>query len=200
LHQPPGRNPVPRHKENDMGNDNIAIISFYEGWEEDGVGPDGLPLFKPVTRIRKAVPPYTQVDYVAVEDDYDEFPMQYQLFKKAQAARKPAVEGYPLALWPVISQADYQNCVARDIVTVEQLAKLAQRRSTNDIPAPIIELAKRAAKMIELQSSVGRFETVITDLTAQRDQMAAELKEANATISAQNSLIGQLRQSPAKVA
>lgn len=179
-----------------MANDNIAIISFYEGWTEDGVGPDGLPMFREVVMIRKAVPPLTQVDYVATESDFEEFPEPYKLFLKSQGARKPAVKGYPLALWPAISTADFKSCSARDIVTVEQLAQLANRRP-DQLPPPILELAKRAKKLIELQGSVGKFEAVISQLTAERDQLATELKEANAAISAQNSLIAMQRGAPA---
>lgn len=170
--------------------ENIAIIRFYEGWEADGVGSDGLPLFREVVMIRKSVPPLTQVDYVATEADFEEFPLPYQAFQKEQGARRPAVKGYPLALWPVISAADFKTLAARDIVTVEQLAALANRRP-DQLPAPIIELAKRAKKMVELQASTGKFEAIIDKLTAERDSIAADLKEANATISAQNSLLSR---------
>jgi len=171
-----------------MASDNIAFINFYEGWAEDGVGVDGLPMFSEVVMIRKSVPPLTQVDYVATPEDFAEFPGPYQRFLQEQGARKPAVKGYPLAIWPAISAADFKSCAARDIVTVEQLAALASNRS-QVVPPPILELAKRAKKMVELQGSIGKFEAVISQLTAERDQMAADLKEANATISAQNTLL-----------
>lgn len=170
--------------------ENIAIIRFYEGWEEDGVGADGLPLFREVVMIRKSVPPLTQVDYVATTADFEEFPLPYQMFLKEQGARKPSVKGYPLALWPVISAADFKSLAARDIVTVEQLAALANRHGT-DLPPPILELAKRAKKMVELQAQVGKFEALVDKLTAERDGIAADLKEANATISAQNAMLSR---------
>jgi hypothetical protein len=176
-----------------VSNDNIAIINFIEGWEQDGVGVDGLPMFRPVVKIRKSVPPLTEVEYVATEEDFAEFPLPYQRFLKEQGSRRPEVEGYPLALWPVISPSDFKVLAARDIVTVEQLAKIADRRDTSTVPAPIVELAKRAKQMIELQGQVGKFEALITDLVSQRDQIAADLKEANATITAQNSLINNMR-------
>lgn len=175
--------------------DNIALISFFEGWEQSGTGKDGMPLFREVVKIRKSVPPLTQVEYLATEADFEEFPLQYQLFRKQQGARRPEVEGYPLALWPVISPADFQNCAAREIYTVEQLAKLA---TSKDVPPPIVELAKRAKKLVELQASTGKFEVIISELTAERDALAAELKDANATISALNAQISVLR--PARAA
>jgi hypothetical protein len=173
-----------------MASDNIAIVRFYEGWQQDGVGPDGLPLFREVVMIRKSVPPLTEVDYVADPADYEEFPAPYQLFLKEQGARKPSAAGYPLALWPVVSPADFKSLAARDIVTVEQLAALANKRAA-DIPASILELAKRAKKMIELQGSIGKFEALVDKLTAERDSIAAELREANATISAQNAMLAR---------
>jgi hypothetical protein len=181
-----------------VSTDNIAIITFTEGWEEDGVGPDGLPLFKEVIKIIKAVPPLTRVEYVATPEDFEEFPGPYQLFRKQQGARRPEVKGYPLALWPVISPAEFQMLSARDIVTVEQLAQIANKRGDATVPAAIIELAKRAKKLVELQGSIGKFEAVINQLTGERDEMAAQLKEANATIAAQNQMINTMR--PAKVA
>jgi hypothetical protein len=173
--------------------DNIAIIKFEEGWEQDGVGGDGMPLYKPVLKIRKSVPPCTEVCYVATPEDREEFPEAYRHFEKQQEGRRPNVEGYPLALWPVIAPADYQNCAAREIYTVEQLAQLANKRSGNDIPPPVLELAKRAKKMIDLQKEHGRFEAVIEKLTGERDALAEDLKEAHATISAQNSMIARLQ-------
>jgi hypothetical protein len=178
-----------------VADDNIAFIMFFEGWEERGTGPDGLPLFHEVVKIRKSVPPYTEITRVATEDDIADFSTQFGLYQKERAGRAPSVAGYPLALWPAIGPADFQNCAARDIVTVEQLAQLANRRSDGGaaIPPPILELAKRAKKMVELQKDVGRFETVITQLTAERDALAEDLKEANATINAQNGMINMLR-------
>lgn len=184
-----------------MSNDNIAIIAFVEGWELDGTGPDGLPLFREVVTIRKSVPPLTEVSYVATPEDFEEYPEPYKLFQKQREGRAPGVAGYPLALWPAISPAEFKNCAARGIHTVEQLAPLANRRSGGtEVPASIIELAKRAKKLIELQGSVGKFEAVINQLTAERDQLAEELKQAASTISAQNALINQMRPQPAVAA
>src|SRR5262245_25272378 len=101
------------------------------------MGPDGLPLFRSVLKIRKSVPPYTEITRPAEPGEPAEYPLQYQFYLKEAAARHPDVAGYPLAMWPVISPADFQSCVVRDIVTVEQLAQLALRRSNaNEIPAP----------------------------------------------------------------
>lgn len=167
-----------------------AKIIFSEGWEQDGTGADGLPLFKPVIMIRKVTfDRLTDITAVAEEQDFEEFAEEWHAFEKARAART-TVEGYPLAMWPVISPSELQMLLARDIVTVEQLAKLADRRSDDVIPA-IKELAKRAKKLVELQGKVGKFEAIIDDLTKQRDTAIEQLREANMTISQQNAQLNR---------
>jgi hypothetical protein len=166
-----------------------ALITFYESWRQEGVGDDGLPLYVPVVMIRKAKPPLLQVDAIATPDDEEQFAEAWRYFQKTHAARDPNVQGYPLVLWPVCTGAELQMLAARDIVTVEQLARLAER----DTIPQLKELAVRAKKMIALQSKTGKFEEVINQITAERDVLVEQLKEANATISAQNALINTLK-------
>lgn len=167
-----------------------AIVTFYESWKENGIGPDGLPLFEQVIMVRKAKPPLLQVTAIATENDQSEFPEAWRAFERQRKARDTSVQGYPLALWPVISPAELQMCLARDILTVEQLAPLAEQST---MPGQLKELANRAKKLIALQGKAGRFEAIITDLTGQRDALAEQLKEAQTTISAQNALIDTLK-------
>lgn len=173
-----------------------ALITFFESWQQDGVGKDGLPLFREVLMIRKAKPPLLEVTGEATAEDIEAFPEPYRLFEKKRGARTAKVEGYPLSMWPVVSPAELAMCAARDILTVEQLAGLGKR---DDIPPQLRELGARAKKMIELQGKVGKFEVIINELTAQRDVLAEQLREANQTISAQNALIGQMRSNMAPV-
>lgn len=171
-----------------------ALVRFKAGWVEDGLGPDSLPLFRETVSIVLSKPPYLQIEREATEEDFEQFGEPYRAFLKEQGGRKPTEEGYPLALWPVITPADFQICAVRGIYTVEQLAK----QRGDGMPPQIRELAARAKRLIELQGKTGKFETIIRQLEAERDTLAAELKEANTTISAQNSLINQLR--PTKAA
>jgi hypothetical protein len=169
-----------------------ALISFHAGWVEDGVGEDGLPLYHETVRIVLAKPPHTRVEREATDDDKENFPAPWALFQKTEEAKQTGVEGYPLALWPAIGQADFKTLAARGIVTVEQLAKLAGDK----VPPQIHELIVRARKMVDLQKEVGRFETVIQDLTAQRDALQAELTETKQIIAGQNAAIDQLKSKP----
>lgn len=173
-----------------------ALITFYESWRENGIAEDGLPLYEQVVMIRKAKPPLLQIDEVATEDDQDQFPAAWKHFEKTRQVRDLAIKGYPLALWPVIAPHELKLLAARDIVTVEQLAAFEGRKG-NDMPPAIHELAVRAKKLLAMQGKIGKFEAIIHELTAQRDQLNAELTEARATISAQNSMLEHLRQRPA---
>lgn len=169
-----------------------ALVSFYESWRQEGVGEDGLPLYEQVVMIRKAKPPLLMVSDVATDEDQEQFPEAWKLFQRTRKVRDLNVKGYPLSLWPVLSPAELQTLIARDIVTVEQLGELADRKDSK-LPAPLVELASRAKKLLAMQGKVGKFEAIIHELTSQRDTLQGELKEANATISAQNSLLGSLR-------
>ena len=179
-----------------MADEIDALVTFYETWQEDGIGSDGLPLFKEVVMIRLAKWPQTQVEYVATDEHIGnpQFREAWDLFQKKRKGRDFSVAGYPLAMWPVISPAQLQMLLARDIVTVEQLAAL---RKGDDVLPEIRELSQRAKKLIELQGKTGKFEAIINDLTAQRDAIVEQLKEAQGTISAQNSMIAMLQASAA---
>lgn len=170
-----------------------ALVTFHEAYEQDGLGPDGLPLYRTVVMITKAKPPLLEVTAVATEEDIAQFHEPYRMFELHRASRHQA-EGYPLVLWPVCGPAELKMLAVRDITTVEQLAQLANRRE--GVLPQIIELAKRAKQMMQLQKEHGKYEAIITELNHQRDELAEQLREANATISAQNSMIARLQQQP----
>jgi hypothetical protein len=170
-----------------------ALVTFYESWKQTGIGEDGLPLYEQVIMLRKAKPPLLMVEDVATEDDQEQFHDAWRHFQKTRKVHDISIKGYPLSLWPVISATDLQTLIIRDIVTVEQLAELADKK-TAKLPPPVMELAARAKKLVAMQGKVGKFEAIIHELTAQRDQLQLELKEANATVTAQNAIIGQMRQ------
>lgn len=169
-----------------MAHDEVdALVSFFESWAQNGVGEDGLPLFEQRIMIRKAKPPLLMVEEPATEDDQEYFADAWRHFQKTAKIRNVAVTGYPLVFWPVVSPADLQSLAVRDIVTVEQLAEEADKKASK-LPPPLHELAKRAKQLVAMQGKVGKFEAIIHELTAQRDTLSGELKEANDAISALN--------------
>jgi hypothetical protein len=169
-----------------------ALVRFVAGWAEDGISEDGLPRYRETVRIIKSVPPLTEVQYEATEADFDENPGPYQAFQKEQAARgqQPEEAGFPLALWPVISPAQFKALVARGVNTIEQLAKL---RSDLDTPGEFKGLIERAKQMLSLSANIGKFEAMLLDRDGQITALTEQVVEMRGTISAQNSLINTLK-------
>ena len=175
-----------------MPEESQALVRFVAGWVKDGVSDDGLPRYRDTVRIIKSVPPLTEVQYEATEADFDENPGPYQAFTKLQEARMqlPEEAGFPLALWPVISPAQFQSLVARGIYTIEQLAKV---RSDPGTPGEFKELVERAKQMLALSSNIGKFEAMLLDRDGQIAALVEQTAEMKSTISAQNSLINTLK-------
>ena len=176
--------------------DTPTLVRFYSGWERDGNGPDGLPLFRETIRVRLDRPPYLSVEREAEEEDILNHPGPYELYKKTCEARKTIV-GYPLALWPACLPHIFQMCAVRDIHTVEQLAQVVSKKrraeAVKTIPPDVIEIADRAVKMVELHAKAGQYEEIVTDLQAQLAAMKEQYEEALAAIAAQKTLIDNLR-------
>lgn len=176
--------------------DTPTLVRFYSGWQRDGNGPDGLPLFRETIRVRMDRPPYLGIEREAEEEDFADHPGPLELYKKTTEARK-AVVGYPLVLWPACPPHIFQMCAARDIHTVEQLAQLVSKKRRSEavktIPPEIVELADRAVKMIDLQQRAGQYEELVTDMQSQIEALKEQLTEAVATISAQKTLIETLK-------
>jgi hypothetical protein len=178
-----------------MPEESQAIVRFVAGWAEDGTSEDGLPRYRETVRIIKSVPPLTQVQYEATEADFEENPGPYQLFLKEQGARlqQPVQNGFPLALWPVITPAQFKMLTARDINTIEQLAKL---RADASMPGEFKELIERAKQMLALSANIGKFEAMIRDRDGQIEALTEQVTELRGTISAQNSMINSLKMQP----
>lgn len=175
--------------------DTPTLVMFESGFVEDGAGDDGLPIYRDTVMIQLDRPPLLSLRRVATEQDFEDYPEPFRMFTKLQANKKPATdtEGYPLVYWPVPTASELKMCLDRDITTVQALAGLA-KRPDGKIPPQIMELARRAVKMVELNTKVGKFEKIISGLTAERDALVEQVRECQATISAQNSMIEQFKQ------
>ena len=177
--------------------DTPTLVMFESGYAEGGMGEDGLPIYHETVMIQLDRPPLLSLRRVATEQDFEDYPEPFKLYTKSQAAKKStdaSIDGYPLVLWPVPSPSELKMCLDRDVTTVQQLAALVKGRDHSRLPPQILELAKRAAKMVELTAKVGKFEKIIAGLTDERDALVEQVKECQATISAQNSLIETLKQ------
>jgi hypothetical protein len=142
--------------------------------------------------ITKSRPPLLRLEFEATDDDIAEYPEPYALFQKEEAGRKAvAAEGYPLSLWPACAEAEYKTLAARDIYTVEQLAKLSGRgaKGAEGMPAEIRELADRAKLLIDMQKSGAQYEVLVTDMKGQIEALKEQLDEAVKTIASQRAKI-----------
>lgn len=176
-------------------NDTPTLARFSDGWARNGTSKDGLPHYRATVNITLSRPPYLQIDREATEEDFAAYPGPYELFLKEQAGRKKATggkDGFPLALWPVVSAAELQMLSAREIYTVEQLAKLALRGNEN-MPGELRELASRAKAMTDMAKEVGKFEAIISDLEGKNTALAEQVKELRDTIKAQDGVINNLK-------
>jgi hypothetical protein len=177
--------------------ENIALIRFVNDWVEDGVSEDGLPRYREAVKIIKAVPPLTELPpTLATEDDFEEFAGPYQMFLKEQKAIKQSPTdggGFPLALWPAITKAELKMLSARDITTIEQLARLADRADPS-MPGEIRELAARARQMATLSKEIGQFEEIISRKDGELEVLREQLREMRATIASRDALILALKQ------
>lgn len=182
-----------------MAEQSQALVRFAAGWAQDGISEDGLPRYRETIRVTKSVPPYTEIEREATDEDIEENPMPYQMFLREQGARlqQPEEGGFPLALWPVINPAQFKMLSDREIFTIEALAKLAGRTNDPHMPGEIKEIAERAKQMIQLSKNLGKFEAMLLDRDGQIAALLEQNKELSATISAQNSLINTLKMAPA---
>lgn len=176
-------------------NDTPTLVRFVSGWAEDGLSKDGLPHYRETLKIIKERPPYLLIEREATDDDIAENRDPYALYEKEQRAKKktPASGGFPLVLWPVCNAAEIQMLAARDIYTVEQLAKMAGR-GHEGMPGELRELAERAKKMVQLSSEIGKFEAIILEKDGQIEALTDQVRELRDTIKAQDGLINGLKQ------
>jgi len=179
--------------------DTPTLVRFKPGWEADGVGNDGLPLYRSNILIVLSRPPFLMVERVAEEEDIANYPMQFELFKKENAGRlKSYSEGYPLAMWPAVNEAEFRMLADRDITTVEQLAQLAKKKGSafEGMPAEIATLAARAVKLLELQKGAPKFEQIVADKDGQiaaLNEQVTDLRTANNNLQARVSQLMSMK-------
>ena len=170
--------------------DTPTLARFFTGWEHLGPGKDGMPRYAENIMIQLDRPPYLSVRRVATDDDIKDHPMAFEMYQKEQAARKQTyVEGYPLSLWPAVNEAEFKMLVDRDIVTVEQLAKLKGK----DLPPVLKELVDRAQHLVKLQGGAAKYEDLLKDRDGRIEALEEQVKDASITIAALKTQIDSLR-------
>lgn len=175
--------------------DTPTLVRFVTGWSASGLSEDGMPRYRETIKVIKERPPYLLVEGEATEQDFEDYPGPYALFQKEQAAKaaSPTQSGFPLVLWPAVGAAELKMLSARDIVTVEQLAKRAARGAGDKMPAELKELAGRAQQMLAMAKDIGQYETRERDLTGQIEVLSEQVRELQTTIKTQDGIINSLK-------
>jgi hypothetical protein len=64
----------------DINTDRQGLARFAMDYVQDGVGEDGLPLYREELTIWTGRPPLTWIQRKVEDDDYDNFADEYRLF------------------------------------------------------------------------------------------------------------------------
>jgi hypothetical protein len=172
--------------------DHPALITFSEGWALSAESsPDGMPIYNEAVIIHIERPPLLSLQRAATKEDFADHPAEYEAFQAVRKARRNVGDdGYPLVYWPAVSAAELQMLAVRNIVTVEQLANLANNR---ELPGQLADLALRAERMLDMQKNFGSFEKLLAESNAERDEMISQNKELKSSLSAAQALVETLK-------
>ena len=172
--------------------DHPALITFFEGWAlSPETSDDGMPVYNDTVMVRIERPPLLSLQRAATKEDFADHKEEYEAFQAIRRAkRNVGDDGYPLVYWPAASAAEVQMLAVRNIATVEDLAKLANNR---DLPGQLADLALRAERMLDMQKNFGKYEALLTESNAERDEMIAQVKDLKQSLSAANALIDTLK-------
>src|SRR5271154_3819237 len=85
---------------------------------------NGQATFKQVELVRIIMPgnPWTQPVMEVTQELIERWPEQYEKFKRMET---PAIDGYPIEEWPVLSRAMVRELKSLEIHTVEHCANLS---------------------------------------------------------------------------
>jgi hypothetical protein len=176
--------------------DTPTLVRFYTGSKFVGNSDNGMPLYESCIMILLARPPYLQLERPATQEDFDEHPKPFELYQKEETARVTTyAEGYPLNMWPPVDEACLKMLAARDIVTVEQLAKLNPKEK--GMPAELSTLAARAKEMMRLQAGTAKYEAILLERNGRieaLEEQVKELKELAARLKSQNDALAGARE------
>jgi hypothetical protein len=173
--------------------DQSALIHFSQGWADSHrISSDGLPIYDDTVMIHIERPPLLNLERVATPEECKQYRQEFEAFQREQKAKSTAVSesGYPLVYWPVLSPAEVQTLAVRGVYTVEQLANLA---GNQDLPGNLADQALRAERLMDMQKNFGKYEAMLHERDAQLEEVQEQLKEARATVSAQNAIIDTLK-------
>lgn len=148
------------------------FVKFYYKPTESGFGEDGLPLYEDRIWVIIARDSTHKMDRVAKDEDFKRFQPIYDAFVR-ENAEYSELEGFPLEMWSALKPSQVATLKAREIRTVQELAKSPPAK----MPSEYRELKSLADKFIKL-AGMG------TGLTRKAEALAAELETAKEDLKA----------------
>ena len=100
----------------------------------------------------------------------DSYKRAYEKYLKGE---ETPPEGTPIKGWPPLSPAQQQNCIAMNILTVEDLANL-NSEGMSRFGMGIVELKRKAANWLEAATSTGALSARMTALEIKQTDLEAQ--------------------------
>jgi len=162
------------------------MIRFFDKAMQDGTGRDGLPTYSMVPYFEAYRSASIHVIRPARGTDKVSHPKEWKAYL---AAREPDHDGFPLAAWPQINDAERQGLAERGIHTLETLIDTdmtgapkefqeAQEHAKEFMANMRSDAPKLAARIDELETENGALKDQIEDL--KKAVAAAEAKAKKA--------------------
>ena len=99
------------------------------------------------------------------------------------------IEGHPLKEWPLITAAQIRNCASMNVLSVEDLANLADG-AMRFIGGEAVALREKARNWLNAASDVGKAAATITRLESENETLKEQLRKLSEDVDA---LRGELK-------
>lgn len=154
-----------------MDNSNL-YVEFYEDAHEVRFKSEqaGRPVYEQREFIRILVPGDSTniIERLSNEQDRQDFPRQYDRFKKGQTA---VIDGTPLNMWPVVNKSQVKECEYHEIRSVEQLGQ-ASDTVCNRMGMGYVELRNKARAWL----AAAQDSAIVTKQAAENDHLRGEIE------------------------
>ncbi len=106
-----------------------------------------------------------------------------------KAGRDAPVEGTPLKEWPLLTAAQLRNCIGMNVLSVEDLANLADG-ALRFIGGEAVALRQKARNWLNASADAGKAAAQITRLEAENESLHEQLRALTEAVEA---LRGEIR-------
>lgn len=117
-------------------------------------------------------------------------------FEKYKKGEEVPLEGTPIKGWPPLSPAQQQNCIAMNILTVEDLANL-NSEGMSRFGMGVVELKRKAANWLEAASGTGALAAKMTALEIRQNEVESQNANQRALIERLQKENAELKKVPA---